>query len=54
MKGEVLCPRCKELGRKQPLLFKYEDVRGRGDLYLWCKRCRKEIRIPIESISLDR
>ena len=54
MKGEVLCPRCKELGRKQLLLFKYEDVRGKGDLYVWCKRCRKEIRIPIESISLDR
>lgn len=54
MKGEVYCPRCKALGRKQPLLFKYEEVRGTGNLYVWCKRCRKEIRIPIEEISLDR
>lgn len=52
MKAEVLCPRCKELGRKQPLLFKHEDVRGEGDLYVWCKRCRKEIRISLESISV--
>ena len=51
MRVELMCPRCKELGRKQPLLFRYEDVVGRGDLYVWCKRCRKEIRIPIRSIS---
>lgn len=51
---EILCPKCAEHGRKQRLLFKCEDVRGRGDLYVWCKGCRKEIRIPIESISLDK
>lgn len=54
MKKSVMCPRCGELGRKQLLLFKCEDVVGRGDLYVWCRKCRKEIRIPIESISLDR
>lgn len=54
MKGEILCPRCTEHGRKPSLLGKYEDVVGRGDVYLWCKKCKKEIRIRIEDISLDR
>lgn len=53
MKGEIYCPRCAELGRKK-LLAKYEDVRGvEGDLYLYCKVCKKEVRIPLESISLS-
>lgn len=54
MKSNILCPKCREAGRKPALLGKYEDVVGRGDVYLWCKKCRKEIRIRIEDISLDR
>ena len=46
MKGDILCPYCgKVLGR-------YEDVRGEGDLYLFCKRCRKERYISIRRIAL--
>ena len=54
MKGDILCPRCRELGRKPCVLAKHEEVRGRGDLYFWCKKCRKEVRIRVEDISLDR
>lgn len=52
MKQEVLCPRCRALGRNETLLFRHEDVIGKGYLYLWCKRCRREIRIPIECLNI--
>lgn len=52
MKGEILCPSCIEKGKKPKILGKYEDVRGRGDIYLWCKQCRKQIHIRIEDITL--
>lgn len=54
MKGVILCPKCQATGRKPCVLGKYEEVRGRGDLYLWCKKCKKEICIRIEELSLDR
>lgn len=54
MKQDVFCPRCQRFGRNETLLFRHEDVIGKGDLYLWCKRCRREIRIPIERFSLNR
>lgn len=54
MKANILCPKCKEAGRKPQLLGKYEEIRGSGDFYLWCKKCRREIRIGIENISLDK
>lgn len=53
MKGEILCPRCIERGQKPKVLGKYEDLTGRGNVYLWCKSCRKEIRIDVRDISLD-
>ena len=53
MKGNIFCPRCAEQGCKK-LLGKYEDVRGDGDLYLYCKVCKREVRIPLAEISLDR
>lgn len=54
MKGLILCPKCLEEGRKPKVLGKYEDVTGKGDLYLFCKVCRKEVHIQIEDISLDK
>lgn len=54
MKGLILCTSCIEKGRKPKVLGKYEDFVGRGDLYLWCKRCGKEIHIKAQDISLDR
>lgn len=54
MKGNVYCPRCKEQGRKPKILAKYEDVVGKGDLYLYCKVCKREVLVKVESISLDR
>ena len=53
MKAELYCPRCKAIGHKGKLLAKYEDVVGRGTLYLYCKRCGKEIPIDLRDISLD-
>lgn len=54
MKGVVYCPSCIEKGVKPKVLAKYEDVVGRGDLYLFCKKCKKEVRVRIDDISLDR
>ena len=53
MKGNIYCPRCLEQGRKK-LLAKYEDVVGKGDLYLYCKVCKREVLVKVESISLDK
>lgn len=54
MKGVILCPRCQAIGRKPKVLGKYEDITGRGTVYLWCKSCGKEIPIDIRDISLDQ
>ena len=54
MKGLIYCPRCAALGKKPKVLGKYEDVVGKGYVDLWCKSCRKEVRVRIEDISLDR
>ncbi len=53
MKGNIFCPKCREAGRKPKILGKYEDVVGKGDLYLFCKVCKKEVHIKVEDISLD-
>lgn len=54
MKSEILCPKCKEKGHKPKVLGYYEDVVGRGDVWLYCKSCKKSVHIRIEDISLDR
>lgn len=48
MKDVIKCPYCGKI------LARYEDVVGRGDLYLFCKRCKKERHIQIATLSLDR
>lgn len=48
MKDVIKCPDCGKI------LARYEDVVGRGDLYLFCKRCREEKHIQIATLSLDR
>lgn len=54
MKGLIYCPRCAAHGRRK-LLGKHEDIHATsGDLILFCKVCKKEVRVPLESISLDR
>lgn len=61
MKGEIICPKCighnehvpRERRCKPQVLGKYEDIVGKGDLYLYCKKCRKEIHIRIDDLSLD-
>lgn len=50
----ILCPRCIALGRKPKLLGRYEDIVGRGTVWLFCKKCGKEIPIDIRKYSLDR
>lgn len=55
MKGVIYCPRCLEQGRKPKVLGKYEDVVAQqGYVELWCKACKKPIRIELKDISLDR
>jgi len=41
MEKWVLCPAC---GKKLCRV----DVESYGTLYLWCKRCKKEIKIQLE------
>lgn len=48
MKGEIHCPYCGKM------LGKYEDVRGSGSLYLFCKRCGKERYVAIRLLSVER
>lgn len=48
MKDAIKCPHCGKI------LARCEDVVGRGDLYLFCKRCREEKLIQIAALSLDR
>ncbi len=55
MKDTILCPKCREAGRKPKVLGKYEDVVAqRGYVELWGKACKKPIRIELKDISLDR
>lgn len=54
MKHEILCPECRKAGRKGKILAKCEDLNGRGDLYLFCKVCKKEVHIKMEDISLNQ
>ena len=55
MKAEILCPMCREAGRKPKVLGYYEDVKAQqGYVELYCKSCHKSIRIELSDISLDR
>lgn len=55
MKGDIICPRCIEMGRRGKVLGKYEDVIAQqGYIELWCKTCHKPIRIELTDISLDK
>lgn len=55
MKGKILCPLCMDKGRKPKTLGYYEDVVAqRGYVDLFCKSCRKSVRICLTDISLDR
>lgn len=54
MKGKILCPRCRDLGLKPQVLANAEDLVGYGYIYLWCKKCRKEVSIRIADISLEQ
>jgi len=55
VKGLILCPKCREAGRKPKVLGKHEDVVAQqGYVELWCKACKKPIRIELRDISLDR
>ncbi len=55
MKNAILCPKCREAGRKPKVLGKYEDVVAQqGHVELWCKACKKPICIELKDISLDR
>ncbi len=49
-KVEVYCPECIKCGRKPQMLGKMEDWGDKGFLVLWCKKCRKEIRIPVANL----
>ena len=47
---KILCPECAKSGSRSQLLGKAENVTGSGYLLLWCKKCRKEIKISLAEI----
>lgn len=49
MDNEILCPVCARKGIRS-LLARACGVSGSGHILLWCKKCKKEIRISIEDI----
>jgi DNA-directed RNA polymerase subunit M/transcription elongation factor TFIIS len=46
MKINILCPNCSKM------IAKKDDTASLQGLYLWCKNCRKEIKID-EPLSHD-
>ncbi len=50
MVNEITCPVCAKYGIRS-LLARACGVRGGGCIMLWCKKCRKEIRINIEDMK---
>lgn len=49
MKNKILCPECAKRG-KQTWLASADGLIGKGFIYLWCKRCHKEIELAIDKI----
>lgn len=52
MKRNIYCPLCAAKGYKPQILGKCEDISGHGTLYMWCKKCREEIPIRVDSLKL--
>lgn len=50
MDNEIVCPVCARKGIRS-LLARACGVSGSGHILLWCKKCKKEIRISIEDIE---
>lgn len=46
MKKMIYCPECLKKGKKKRLAVVKDDTRG--TIYLWCKECRKEIKIELK------
>lgn len=53
MKKEIMCPECRNAGRKGKVLAKCEDLNGKGDLYLFCKVCKREVLVRVEDIGVN-
>lgn len=45
-----MCPECARRGIRS-WLASTDVVKGEGHLFLWCKKCKKEIVIPIHDIA---
>lgn len=47
---KIMCPECAKRGIRS-WLASSDGLKGDGYLLLWCKRCKKEIRIPLKDIA---
>lgn len=47
---KIMCPECGKKGVRS-WLASAEAVKGDGYILLWCKKCKKEIRIDIKDIA---
>lgn len=52
MKEKIICPECAKRG-KRSWLASAEGVRGDGFLYMYCKKCKKEIRMPVAELKRE-
>lgn len=50
MMKRIMCPNCARKGINT-LLARASSVQGEGYLLLWCKKCKSEVRIPLEYIA---
>lgn len=46
MKKKIMCPYCAEKGLKS-WIGSEDGLAGEGMLYLWCKKCKREVRIDL-------
>ena len=53
MKRKIMCPICARRGYTSWLASE-DNIHGYGYLYLWCKRCKQEIKIDIKDIKTQR
>lgn len=43
----IMCPKCARKGIRT-MLARASEVKGEGYILLWCKRCKEEVKIPLE------
>jgi transcription elongation factor Elf1 len=48
---EIRCPECGKRGFRPTLLARVQKAEGR--LLLWCKNCRKEVKVVVHGTNIE-